>query len=135
MKTVVVDTSALVRLYVPDGPVPDNLEGYISSALNAEVTLIIPELALAEFAQVLWKKEQAGYLTDSEVDEIMAAFLNLPIEIFGHNEILWDALSLARQHSLSVYDALFLALAKNRKAELVTADQRLKNVFIQTDLP
>lgn len=63
MKRVEVDTSALVRLYVPDGPLPDNLETYISSALSYETTLIIPELALAEFAQVIWKKEQADYLT------------------------------------------------------------------------
>ena len=83
MKIVVVDTSALIRLYVPDGPIPDNLESHISSALSAETTLIIPELALAEFSQVLWKKEQAGYLTASEVDEIMAAFLDLPLEVFG----------------------------------------------------
>ena len=26
MKSFVVDTSALMRLYVPDGPVPDGLE-------------------------------------------------------------------------------------------------------------
>lgn len=130
MKTVVVDTSALIRLYVPDGPVPDNLESYISSALSSETTLIIPELALADFAQVLWKKEQAGYLTESEVDEIMAAFMNLPFEIFSHYEILPNALSLARDNALSVYDALFLALAKNKNAELITADQRLKEAFL-----
>ena len=129
MKIVVVDTSALIRLYVPDGPIPDNLEEHISSALSAETTLLIPELALAEFAQVLWKKEQAGYLTSLEVDEIMSAFLDLPLEIFGHYDILSEALSLARRYSLSVYDALFLALAGNKKAELVTADQRLKDVF------
>ena len=129
MKIVVVDTSALIRLYVPDGPIPDNLEEHISSALSAETTLLIPELALAEFAQVLWKKEQAGHLTSSEVDEIMSAFLDLPLEIFGHYDILSEALSLARRYTLSVYDALFLALAGNRKAEFITADQILKDVF------
>jgi predicted nucleic acid-binding protein len=129
MKPVVIDTSALIRLYVPDGPLPDNLESHISSALNAETTLIIPELALAEFAQVLRKKEQAGYLTAQEVDEIVSAFLELPLEVFGHYDILSEALSLARRYSLSVYDALFMALAGNRKAELVTADQKLRDVF------
>ncbi len=36
MKAVIVDTSALIRLYVPDGP-----------------SLMVPELALAEVTQVL----------------------------------------------------------------------------------
>ena len=129
MKIVVVDTSALIRLYVPDGPIPDSLESHISSALSAETTLIIPELALAEFSQVLWKKEQAGYLSASEVDEIITAFLELPLEVFGHIDILSDALSLARHYSLSVYDALFLALAIKSKAELITADKKLQNVY------
>ncbi|MBL0732036.1 MAG: type II toxin-antitoxin system VapC family toxin [Desulfosarcina sp.] len=129
MKIVIVDTSALIRLYVPDGPIPDGLEEYLAAAWRAEITLMIPELALAEFVQVLWKKEQAGYLELSEVDEIVAALLELPLEITGHQGILTDALSLARQYKLTVYDSLFLSLAMKRKAELITADQRLKNAF------
>ncbi len=80
---------------------------------------------LTIFAQVIWKKEQAGYLTKIEADEIITAFLELPFEIFGHCDILPDALSIARQNLFSVYDALFLALAKYINAELVTADKRL----------
>ncbi|OPX37630.1 MAG: hypothetical protein B1H12_04440 [Desulfobacteraceae bacterium 4484_190.2] len=132
MKIVIVDTSALIRLYVPDGPIPDGLEGYLAAAWRAEVTLMIPELALAEFVQVLWKKEQAGYLELSEVDEIVAALLELPMEIIGHQDILLDALSFARQYSLTVYDSLFLSLAMKKKAKLITADQRLKNAFEDT---
>ena len=62
MKIVIVDTSALIRLYVPDGPIPDGLEEYLAAAWRAEITLMIPEIALAEFVRILWKKEQAGYL-------------------------------------------------------------------------
>ncbi len=53
MKIVVVDTTALIRPYIPDGPIPDGLEEHIASAWRAETTLIEPELVLAEFAQVL----------------------------------------------------------------------------------
>jgi len=129
MKIVIVDTSALIRLYVPDGPIPDGLEEYLAAAWRAEITLMIPEIALAEFVQVLSKKEQAGYIELSEVDEIVTALLELPLEITGHQDILTDALSLARQYEITVYDSLFLSLAMKRKAELITADQRLKNAF------
>ncbi len=129
MKIVVVDTSALIRLYIPDGPIPDGLEEHIASAWRAETTLIAPELVLAEFAQVLWKKEQAAYIKSSELDEIVSAFFELPLEIMGHYSILRDALFLARHHGLTVYDSLFLALAGRKKAELVTADRRLKKAF------
>jgi predicted nucleic acid-binding protein len=129
MKIAVLDTSALVRLYVPDGPLPYDLEEYLNGAWKAEISLIIPELALAEFAQVLWKKEQAGYLDAAEVDEIIEAFFELPLEIIGHHEILLDALALSRSYKLTVYDAIFLSLARYKRAQLITADQWLKNAF------
>jgi len=129
MKTVVVDTSALIRLYVPDGPIPAGLEECLASAWTGETVLLVPELAMAEFVQVLWKKEQAGYLESSEVDEIVAALLELPIEVVGHGGTLMATLSLARRYGLTVYDSLFLSLAMKRKAQLITADQRLKNAL------
>lgn len=129
MKIVIVDTSALIRLYVPDGPIPHGLEGDLEAAWRGETILMIPELALAEFAQVLWKKEQAGYLRSSEVDEILEALLELPVEIVGHHALLTDALALARHYGITIYDSLFLSLAGRKKAELITADQELKNAF------
>ena len=129
MKIVVLDTSAIIRLYVPDGPIPDGLEENIKSAWKGDTALIVPELALAEVAQVLWKKEQAGYIKPSETDEILSAVLELPLEIVGHYDILPDALSMARRHKLTVYDSLFLALAWKKDGRLITADKRLGNGF------
>ena len=49
----------------------------------------------------------------------------MPLETAGHRAILADSLQLARQQKLTVYDALFIALASNRGAELFTADRKL----------
>ena len=59
MKTVVLDTSALMRFYIPDGPIPGDMEKIVESAWQAEAVLLIPELALAEAGQVLLKKQQS----------------------------------------------------------------------------
>ena len=129
MKIVVLDTSAIIRLYVPDGPLPDGLEEHVTSSWKGETALLVPELALAECAQVLWKKEQAGYLNSSEVDQILSSILELPIEIVGHYDLLSDAVLIARRHNLTIYDALFLTLAEKKRAQLITADQRLEKAF------
>ena len=50
MKVIVADTSALIRLYLPDGPIPDGFEDYVDSAWRAEATIVVPELALPEVA-------------------------------------------------------------------------------------
>ncbi len=129
MKTFVIDTSAMVRLYVPDGPVPDGLERAVEAAWRAEAALLAPELALAELAQALHKKERAGYLYASEADEMLRAILELPITFARHRDLLPSAVVLARQHELTIYDALFLALAVRKKGQLVTADNQLAEAF------
>jgi predicted nucleic acid-binding protein len=129
MKNIVLDTSALVRFYIPDGPLPESLEKAVGAAWGGETMLLAPELALAEAAQVLRKKQAAGALIPSEADEILTAVMGLPIEFIRHDKLVTDAVTLARRHDVTVYDALFLALARKEHADLITADDRLEAVF------
>ena len=81
------------------------------------------------FAQVIWKNEKLGYINSTEAKEIISAVLELPIEIVGHFDLIFDSLSIARQHGLTIYDSLFLALARKKKATLITADEQLEKTF------
>jgi predicted nucleic acid-binding protein len=127
----VLDTSALIRLYIPDGEIPSGLEEALRAAWRAERIILIPELALAEAAQVLLKKESAGYITDTEADEILSNILELPMEVVGHYNIIFDALNLSRKYKLTVYDSLFVSLAQKKEATLITADQELEKTFMK----
>jgi predicted nucleic acid-binding protein len=125
MKVSVLDTSALVRLYIPDGPVPEGVEAALDGAWRGDEVLLVPELALAEAAQVLLKKEQGGLLSADEARGILEEILTLPLQVVGHADLISSAASLARRLALTVYDALFLALALERGAPLFTGDQTL----------
>ena len=131
MKSFVLDTSALIRYYIPDGPMPDGLEKIIDQGWRGDVLLYVPELALVESAQVLLKKEHAGFLTKDESDEIIRNIISIPMEVMRHRDILELSLLLARNHGLTVYDAMFLALSKKHNAQLVTADKKLHNVAVK----
>jgi predicted nucleic acid-binding protein len=122
----VVDTSALMRLFVPDGPVPDALERALGSAERGEDVLCAPDLILAEAGQVLHKKRTAGLLTDDEVETMMGSILSLPLRITPHREIVSSACHLAPRESLTVCDALFLALADKLGGRLITSDSVLR---------
>ncbi len=126
MKSYVLDTSALIRYYIPDGPMPDNLEKIIEQGWRGEALLLVPELALVESVQVLLKKERAGFLTRDEADAIIQYILKIPMEIRGHRDILESSSKLARDLDLTAYDAVFLALSKKQNAQLVTADKKLE---------
>jgi len=129
MKSVVVDTSAVIRLYVPDGPQPKGLVSAVRLASGGECLLHAPELLLAEAAEVLRKKVIRGLLTQDECDDILAAILNLPLEYSSHKPLLIDAVAAASSLRLTVYDALFLVLAKRLCADFITADAALAKAW------
>jgi predicted nucleic acid-binding protein len=122
----VVDASALVRLFVPDGPLPEGFERFMRGVERGQDTAIAPELLMAEAANVLHKKRLAGDLTGSESDQLLAEFLAVPIRFFTHSPIIARAFELARDYRLTVYDTLYLALAEEHGAVLFTSDSRLK---------
>jgi predicted nucleic acid-binding protein len=125
MKAVVLDTSALLRLLLPDGPLPAGTEDALHRAERGDLQLLTPELALAEGAQVLHKKRQQHYISAEEQKELLADLLSIPLQLFSHKPLLARAVELAEEQKLTVYDALFLALAEKYNAVLITADANL----------
>ena len=65
-------------------------------------------------------------------DEILFAILELPLERVRDSSLLPDAYHIAQAMRISVYDALFLALARTRQAQLITADTQLKKRFLES---
>jgi predicted nucleic acid-binding protein len=129
MRTAVIDSSALLRLFVPDGPLPEGLEDLVDAAWRGDAVLLAPELVLAEVAAVLRRKERDGHLSQGEVDEVLAAFLDLPLDLVGHRTLVEDAVTLSRQHGLTAYDALFFALSRQRRVDLISADEELSTAW------
>lgn len=52
----VIDASALMRLFIPDGPVPRGLEAFFQGVESERNMAIAPELLMAEAASVIHKK-------------------------------------------------------------------------------
>lgn len=121
----VLDTSAFLRLFVPDGPIPQGLEEFMRGVERGENTAIAPELMLAEAANVANKKRYQGILSEDETVELIGLMRRMPVRYFSHRDLIEPAGRLASEHALTVYDALYLALARMRAARLFSADGRL----------
>ncbi|NKB66425.1 MAG: PIN domain-containing protein [Candidatus Latescibacteria bacterium] len=121
-----IDTSALMRLYIPDGPIPEGLESAVQNSQRTNDRLIAPELILVECGQVLHKKRMQKILVDEELDVLLKGILDLPMRLYAHGDLLKSACELALEFNLTVYDGLFLALAKRHSAPLFTADDKLR---------
>jgi predicted nucleic acid-binding protein len=124
----VVDTSAIVRLFIPDGPLHPEIEAAMNRAMHGADVVLSPELMLAESANVLLRKRRRGELSSDEAEKIIEAIVQLPVRIEPHAPLLVAAFSLADTHNLTVYDALYLALAERHGARLMTCDNRLERV-------
>ncbi len=56
----VVDTSALIRLFIPYGPLPDGFDKFLRGVERGLNTAIAPELLVAEATNVINKKQKSG---------------------------------------------------------------------------
>jgi predicted nucleic acid-binding protein len=124
----VIDTSALIRLYVPDGPLHPELETAFNRAASGVELVLAPQLILVEAANVLLRKRRRGELSAQELGELLQALVTLPIRLCEHASLIFPACALAEAHGLSVYDGFYLALAEQHGARLITSDDALDKV-------
>ena len=124
----VIDTSALIRLFAPDGPIHPEVETALNQATSGAAVVFAPQLILVEAANVLLRKRRRGELTAQELGELLLAVKSLPIRLCEHEPLLLPACALAETYNLSAYDALYLALAELHGARLLTNDDTLDKV-------
>ena len=130
----VVDTSALIRLFIPDGPLPVGFKKFLRGVEREFNTAIAPELLVAEAANVINKKQKSGELAGNESDPLLSDLLSVPIRLFPHRPILLRALEMAREYDLTVYDTLYLALAEEHGAVIFSADNQLLKIAVDLHL-
>jgi len=134
MNIYVLDTSALIRVFLPDGPIPAGVESALREGERGQATVLCPELARVEIGQVLLKKVGLKTISVNEAHEILAIIGDLPIRWCGHGALMARALALALERKLTVYDACFLSLAERYGAVLFTADSALNVVAVELGL-
>ena len=130
----VIDTSALIRLFVPDGPLPDGFEEFLRGVERGFNSAIAPELLPAETANVINKKRKSGEFDDDESKRLLSDLLSIPIRLFPHRALILRAFDLAGKHNLTVYDTLYLALAEEHGAVIFTADRKLLKIAAKLKL-
>ncbi len=125
MKLFVLDASAWIRLYLADGPMPRGLDEAAVDVDQGRAVFVAPELILVESAHALSRKRGRSALSASERDALWRDMRRMPLELMQAEDHIDRAITLAEQHRLSVYDALYVAVAVYLGAPLWTADIRL----------
>ncbi|MCP9776090.1 type II toxin-antitoxin system VapC family toxin [Cyanobium sp. WAJ14-Wanaka] len=86
---------------------------------------IAPDLVLIELLNAGWKSNRAGAITSQQFEAMATLTPQLLGEITPSASLMTMALRWCRELDHPAYDCLYLALAEQRQATLITADQRL----------
>lgn len=116
---VVVDASVALKWVLDESGQADAL------ALLDEDILHAPDFLLIEVANVLWSKVRRRVIDRAQADAAYDAIAGVPMAYTTMSELALPARSLAHALDLSVYDALYAALAQRLRCALATADVRL----------
>ena len=121
----VLDASVVVKLFVAE-PLTDEARAFFAGvAQDGDARLFAPELLYAEVANVLWKYVRREEVSRGVAREGLRKLRELALEDVSVAVIIDDALVLAMDHGVSVYDACYVAAARLVDAPLITADEAL----------
>ena len=120
---MVLDCSSVLAWFFEDERDADALR--LMDALAA-ARAHVPSLWPYEIANAMLVAERRGRLKADSIADGMEAMEALDIVVEPGKTIERELVELARQNSLSVYDASYLALAIQLKIPLATRDAKLK---------
>jgi len=113
---IVVDASVILDALLAG-------ESAVAASLDSGEPVCAPHLLDVEIAQVLRRLAAAGSLPPGRAAEALEALGVLPVLRYPHYQLLpriWEL-----RHSLTAYDAAYVALAESLDAVLVTRDRRM----------
>jgi len=123
VKTYVLDSSALMAFF-EDRPGADKVEELLAKAADAKAPLLMSVVNWGEVYYSVWRA-RGEKVADAKLHEIA----QLPIRIVDADVNLTKlAASLRAQHNLPYADCFAAALARSRKAALVTSDKDFERV-------
>ncbi|MES5046450.1 type II toxin-antitoxin system VapC family toxin [Rhizobium nepotum] len=117
----VVDASVAAAWFLPDedGAVADEA----LSRLETQ-DAFAPDILSHELRNILLSAERRKRITPDEIFVILMRFASLPLTLSSSADHV-SIIRLAQKHSLSAYDAAYLALAVSQNAPLATHDRKL----------
>lgn len=133
MSDLVVDSSVVAKWILPEADSAKAQQLVVQTAAAGE-RLIVLDLAFAEVANAIWKRQRQQLIDLSESRKLLEALVRSPVAVQPAISLLASAFEIAAKYDRAIYDALFVALAEQHGLPGITADEPLFNV-IHADFP
>lgn len=131
-RRLVLDTSVAVKWHIrEDGH--DLALDLLAAVGNGAVELLAPGTIAPEFFNALWQQHRRSGVPLDRVRSIWEDFTEAPVLLFGIDPLIPFAVEISLETGVIIYDALFLALAEDAGALLITADHKLLRAIEDTE--
>ena len=120
-KKIVVDASVVIEWFNDEKGSEEAIKLF-GQALSQSITLIAPSLLLYEIGNIFLQSGKSSQQIDEAIELIKES--NLQLKNISFNE-LSSILDRGAKDDLTFYDAAYLSLAIQEKADLWTADKKL----------
>ena len=120
MAEIVVDTSVVVKWYIPEQH-HEQARALRDAYLDGAFDLVAPALMPFEAVNAL---KYSGYYDGERLEDASKSLLGYGIELVPFNDI-GSIAEVADTLEITVYDAAYIALARKLDADIYTADGNL----------
>lgn len=127
MKTIVIDASIVLKWYLDDEIHGNEALMLLHSFVANEINLVAPALLEYEVINGLIIAQRRGRIPEPTLAEAILAFQALDIKMEDISALGLRLLFYSKKYDRSAYDAAYLAIAEQVKAEFITADKALYN--------
>ncbi len=117
----ILDASVVIKWFIPE----IHWEKAALLQSYAETSLYAPDFLQLECTNILSKKVRRKELQMDEANMIQELLLKVPVQVYPWQDLLIEAGRVAHETYRSVYDCLYLVLAKHLNGKMVTADKKL----------
>ena len=97
---------------------------------DTDEEVVAPDLYRVEAANAAWKYAHAGVLGQDAARELLEDSLALPDRFVSQGDMMAEAFALAVKTDHSVYDMVYLVVARRNAATVVTCDRKLEEVCL-----
>ncbi len=116
----VIDASILVKLLLRE----PGWEKIVEHLRHGTISI---DLASKEAINAVWKQRNRSQITDEEASimiESLRCLIGKVVKMEDESNYLEDAISITFKQNVTIYDALYIALAKKKELILLTSDRR-----------
>ncbi len=120
---IVIDASALTKFVLKE-------EGWEEVTPYLKTGAVSIDLVIKEVANAVWKKFKQGAVSIKEAKIILQALKEIVekvIKIEGELNYIDEAVKIAFNRNITIYDSLYIAMAKIKGLNLLTMDENQAN--------